>query len=176
MNNNKTINCTSTCISIMYTDTSKHYTYPYQSALVDELQLFGRTNKLPIKKDFNKEQSMLFKEAIHGLKLYSGDTISQMNFKRKLAIDSTHRRAVRVLNHWKQNLISDEVDNVLLSLFPKSKLVNQLIEKTKGFTSDEVVNYTKFIELGINKFQIAEKLIEAKVLPITFFNKKQKIA
>jgi hypothetical protein len=44
-----------------------------------------------------------------------------------------------------------------------------MIEETRDVTDPTVTNYQSFSDLGITKVQIARKLVEAGILPETFF-------
>ena len=181
MNTNKTILFDRKGIYIVHQDTNKApYIYRYESSLRDELQLFGR--KIPNKKQvFTKTQNRILNEALHGLDYYSDSIKNKMNFKQKLAINSLHSRTTRYMNIWKQSIIVNEVDSILMNLFPNNKWITKLVNDTKEFTNEDLIDVTnmktevKFSELGIDRFKIVEELVRAKILPITFYN-QQKIA
>jgi hypothetical protein len=182
MNTDKTILCDRKGIRIVHQDINKApYRYFYESSLRDELQFFGRS--LPKKQEkFTKAQNRILNEALHGLDYYSDNIKNKMSFKQKLSIESLHSRTTRYMNVWKHSIIVNEVDSILMKIFPNSKWINNLVNETKNFTNEDLIEITnmrsevKFSELGIDRVKIAEELFRAKILPITFYDKKLKTA
>ncbi|HEY4062276.1 MAG TPA: hypothetical protein VGM30_10270 [Puia sp.] len=183
-NPNKTSHCNEKSVTVYYTDSKHHFTLPYESNQIQDLQLHGnsfegksyqdRTPSLVFESDvFSPYQNRLYKDALHGLSMYTDKEIATMSFKDKLKIENLHKRAQRVLNEWKQSIVSKEVDDLLLSLFHKSTFLKKsIIERTKNYTNNALTNYQSFAELGISRIDIAKKLIEQGILPRVFFNLK----
>jgi dGTP triphosphohydrolase len=88
-----------------------------------------------------------------------------MSFKEKLRIENIHKKAQRILNEWKQTIVSQQVDQLLLALFPKSPFLKKIVEKTKDYTTNTIKNHHSFSELNITKTDIIKKLIEKKIIP-----------
>jgi hypothetical protein len=76
-----------------------------------------------------------------------------------------------MLKRWKQDLIFSSIDNLLLSLFPKSS-VAKAFANTKGYLqSNEIEEQDSltFKQLGVSEKRIADKLIEHNFLPQNFY-------
>ena len=182
-NPNKTSHCDEKNITVYYTDTKHRYTLPYEPANIQDLQLYGNSFEGKTYQDkapslvyenevFSPYQNKLYREALHGLSIYSAEEIAVMPFKKKLQIENLHQRAKRILNEWKQTIVSKEVDNLLLSLFYKSTFLRKIIEHTKNYTDNDIICYQSFAELRIYRMDIARKLVETGILPRVFFNLK----
>lgn len=178
-NENKTFHCTESSITVYYTDSKKHFVHPYESPM-EELQIYGNSykgvqyqdlsqSKVFDADEFSPYQTMLYKQVLLGLKYFSDEQVRSMSFKKKLAIDKRHKRAQKVLNEWKQLIINKEVDDFLLSWFPHSKFVKNMVNNTHNYTHESVTNYQSFAELNISKKDIADKLIKVGLLPKQFF-------
>lgn len=184
-NENKTFHCTESTITVYYTDSKKHFVHPYESNL-EQIQLYGNSykgvqyqdvtnSKVFDTDEFSPYQTMLYKQVLLGLKYYSDEEILQMSFKKKLTIDKRHKKAQKLLNEWKQLIINKEVDDFLLKWFPNSKVIKGMVKKTQNYTHESITNYQSFAELKITKKDIADKLIQAGLLPKKFFMLKKVI-
>lgn len=182
-NDNKTVSCESDKLTVYYTDSKKHLTMPYQSVELDSIQLYGISVKaLPKhvetryakynREKFTPYQTQLYKEVLCGLAYYSKEELQKLQPMRKTAIRIAHIKAKSLLNQWKQSLIVKEVDEFLLKLFPHSNQIKAFVEQTKDYTDESVVPSQTFEELGISKYDIAEKLISVGLLPESFFQLK----
>lgn len=171
INFNKTISANSNGIIVSFRDVNKHKFIPYENSEISKIQLFGivKYQKIEKKVFFNDIQKQLYQKVIHGFKAYSSEELTSMNKYNKLNIIISYSKTQRILKRWKQDIIFNSVDNFLKSMFPHSKTVKQIIE-IKGYLNDEdnVDNIT-FAEIGIDRFQIANKLIEANLLPQNFY-------
>jgi len=157
---------------------------PYASKKVETIQLYGNNCEGVTYQDrrpsvvyesevFSAYQNKLYKQALHGLSIYTDEELSQMSFKEKLQVENLHQRAQRILNEWKQSIVSTEIDKLLLSMFHKSKLLRkEIVEKTKNYTNNTLATNQTFAELRITRVDIARKLVEEGVLPPLFFNLK----
>ena len=182
INQHKTFTCTGKNLTAHFTDSKKHFVIEYDTpSPIMDIQLYGNTYNGVQFQDKNAQrvadstilsefQNKLYKDALHGLKMYSKKDLAVMPERHRTAIERAHNKAQRVLNLWKQSIINKEVDSFLLSLFPHSKLIKKMVTQTGTYTNSEVQNDQSFSDLGINKLQIIDKLIEEKVLPGTFFN------
>jgi hypothetical protein len=182
-NPNKTFHCNAKSITVYYTDSKKHFISSYHSEKVNNLQIHGNS---PCSKGYQDDQSFhqienlftpyqnkLYREAMHGLSIYTGQEIEAMSFKEKLRIEHLHKKAQRILNEWKQSIVSQQVDQLLLTLFPKSPfLKKEIIDRTKDYTNNTITNHHSFSELNITRIDIIRKLIEKKILPEVSHNLK----
>jgi hypothetical protein len=180
VNKNKTVHSSGNQITVYYTDSKKHFVIPYPASPLEKIQLFGNTvngksvqdqqTQIIYESDeFSPYQTKLYKEVMHGLSIYPDNQVKQMPFREKMKIINTHKRTQQVLNLWKQSIVNPAVDKFLLALFPRSKAIKAMIEETRDVTDPTVTNYQSFSDLGITKVQIARKLVEAGILPETFF-------
>jgi len=159
--NSKTISCDSTKMTVCYTDTNKHFVYHYQN----DKQVIKPIEKKRF--NFNPNQQRLFRQALFGINQYNAKTLNKMDFNEKLLINRMHNRAAVVLNQWKKELADDVVDAFLLVFFPNSKLAKKLTEPINVIP--EGIQMADFKELGVTPYQIAQKLVDNKVLPQNFF-------
>lgn len=181
-NPHKTSHCNEKSITVYYTESQKHSKVPYASEKVETIQLYGNSSDGITYQDrkpsivyesdvFSPYQNRLYKQALHGLAIYTDVELSKMTFRDKLKIENLHRRAQRILNEWKQSIVSTEIDKILLSMFHKSKILRkEFIEKTQNYTNNALTNYQTFAELRITRVDIARKLVDEGVLPPLFFN------
>jgi len=116
----------------------------------------------------NKMQQKLYAETVYGLTAFTNEELQMMPKTRKKGILARFLKAQDILNQWKQEIVYSKVDNILLSLFPRSRAVQKFVS-TKGADKDIKDRHT-FKELGINQVQIAQKLVEEGVLPKDFFS------
>jgi hypothetical protein len=116
---------------------------------------------------FNKTQQRLYSEALYGTKLYTQEEIQKMPKSRVLQIIDICYKAQKFINRWKQEIVSEKVDNLLLSLFPKSSIVKAFAD-VKGYDDTLKMNYS-FKDLGLDQTKIADKLISWSLLPKNFY-------
>lgn len=183
MNPNTTYHCSSQGITVCYMDTLRHYNLAYGKAS-KEIQLYG--NSLFGKQyqqvvsgvediEFSSIQTRLYKQVMHGLALFNNKILQDMSFNEKLSIEIKYRKAQRVLNSWKQSIVSREVDSFLLKLFPKSQEVKQMVDITESYTDNFLTSPQSFMELGISRSEVVVKLISVGILPDNFFRLKNDI-
>lgn len=161
MNTNKVISCENDKLSVIYTDTNKHFVYRY------DRQSVVRKSTESMVKILNSEQQRIFRQALHGLSLYNEKSLRKMSFVEKNKISNMHSKAIRLLHIWKQELADNIVDNILLTLFPNSKVTKRFLE-VSGNNELNVIT-AKFKDLGISQYQIAEYLVKNNCLPSNFF-------
>jgi hypothetical protein len=111
-------------------------------------------------------QQKLFKHAMVGLDMYTPQELYAMNSSKKAKIMKRHKLAQTTLNLWKQELTNKITNNILSSLFPKSKLIKELTSDNS--VNKNYINTLTFKELGINKVMIINKLIQENILPQNF--------
>ena len=168
-NPHKTVCATSRGIIMSFRDSYKHkfVTYDQQSPLYT-LQVYGRVKYQEVEKPvFNKVQQQLYAEIVYGLNYFSEEEKTRMSAKKRFGIMHAYKKAQKILNYWKQQLVNKRADNIMQKLFPHSPITKVFIE-TQGCNSTEVDTHT-FKELGITQPMIAERLIAAKLLPADFF-------
>jgi hypothetical protein len=174
-NRNKTVHVTAEGITICYTDTNKHEFIPFEThTVLNNLQLYGNSYKgrkfqRYERDEFTPAQTHLYKDAIFGLSHYTAQERARLTLTERFKIQQLNQTTQKVLNKWKQQLLNSAVDDLLSNLFFHSTAVKAMVEKTHNATDKKMVNHHTFAELGINKRMIAEKLVNCKVLPDTFF-------
>lgn len=114
----------------------------------------------------NEVQLQMYNEVLYGLSAFATEELKQMSKERKIEISSKWKRAQTSLNKWKQSLVNTAVDDLLLALLPKSKLVKQIVNEPphKG----EFCRFS-FKELGVTQNQILEKFLKWGLLPANFY-------
>lgn len=168
-NPHKTVCATSRGIVTSFRDSYKHkfITYDKQSPLYS-LQVYARVKYQEVEKPvFNKVQQQLYAEIVYGLNYFSEEEKTTMPAKKRFSIMQSYKKAQRVLNYWKQELVNHRADVIMQKLFPNSP-VTKVFVRTQGCNNDYVDTHT-FKELGINQIMIAERLVSAKLLPADFF-------
>ena len=169
MNPNKVAMAGPNNLCISYTDTRKSHWITYDQNVKPITK-----SKYKIK-DFdnvnlNPHQVKLYRLAMYGVEALSDDEKNKLNFKETLKIINNKEYTQKMINRWKQELIVTSVDNLFLSLFPKSKFIKTITNLNDY--SDTIINETSFKELGITRKQLLNKLIEWKSLPENFYQIK----
>lgn len=130
----KTISVGSKGMSVIYTDTNKHFNYKFDDSIRQDV-LFGKSLgdvKARDVKDFlNPSQRQLLDDLLYSKDRYTEQEIKELPLIRQYYITEVSKKVEKVLYNWKRDLINDHVDSTLLKLFPKSKLVKQLVEICK---------------------------------------------
>lgn len=139
------------------------------SGKLQDYQLNGNRKKryMSYEKDpYNNYQNFLYKRALYGLSVYTKEEIKVMHWEKKRRIEAVHEKAQKVLNLWKQEIVNELSTYLFRTFFPKCEYAKCLLENTE--TDPLYINDLTFKELKITKEQIIDKLIEFKVLPVTF--------
>lgn len=167
-NPNKTVTASSKGIIISFRDCNKHKYLPYQSKTVENIQQNGTAKyqelEIPV---FNSVQQKLFAERLYGLSIYKPEELVTFSKKKKSNILIIYKRVQHFLNKWKQEIVNNQMDNLLIKLFPKSHVIKHMCS-VKGYDRGFRSKHT-FKELGITDDKIAIKLIEGGFLPANFF-------
>lgn len=167
-NPHKTVSAGSKGIIISFRDANKHRFLPYENAHVEEIQVKGQRKYQPLEQPaFNKIQQQLYAEAVYGLGHFSEQEVAEMSKSKKLRVLAKYAKAQRILNRWKQEIIFEKVDSLLMALFPDSPITKVLVD-TKGHDRNQRESHS-FKELGLTQQDVASKLIEVKLLPENFF-------
>lgn len=166
INPEKVISANPNGILVSYNDSSKTSFVKYE--VVNKIQVSGTAKYQNMMKHFTPLQKELYQKVVYGFKAYTPQQIAEMSEKTKIDITIVYTKAKRILTKWKQEIIFSHVNTILATLFPKSKMVKQMIE-TNGYVEEEKENYISFKQLGITSDKIAEKLIEFGLLPKNFF-------
>lgn len=130
----KTISVGTNGMSVVYTDTNKHFNYKFDKSIREDI-LYGKSLgdvKASDVKDFlNPHQRQLFNDLLYSKGRYTEQEIKKLPVIRQYYITELAEKVDKVLYNWKRDLINERVDSTLLKLFPNSKIVKQLIEICK---------------------------------------------
>ena len=163
----KAVSAKSRGIIVSFLDVNKHKFVRY-SEYVEHVQITG-TPKHPRVQEpvFNKIQQQLYSEAVYGLNVYSYTQIQEMPEQRKKEIIKRYTITQRILNKWKQGIVQKAVDDFFVALFPKSPILKEFA-KIDSYDPKYLDRHT-FRELGISQKDVADKLIEKRMLPNNFY-------
>ena len=163
-NSNKTISVNSRGMIISYTDSNKHMFVKFKNQDVPRRILKEQEIEKPI---FSEKQQKMYSEALYGLSIYPETMVKKMPKKIVTKITVRCEIVQKIINRWKQEIVNNTVDDLLLSIFPNSPLVKSIV----NMEADDTIK-CKFTlkDLGMNQIKIAEKLVSLKLLPENFFN------
>ena len=172
-NPEKTISATASGIIISYGDVKKHQYVSYESSYVKEIQLHGTTRYQQNNNvTFTPTQENLYLKALHGLDAYDKKELKSITKESFDKIKATYSRVQWILKKWKQELIANSVDDLLLSIFPRSAVIKDFVSATGYHDDIPKKDQMSFKELGITMSMIADKLIECNILPQNFYQLK----
>lgn len=122
--------------------------------------------------EFNNYQNFLYRRALSGLKVYSPEELKAMHKSKKERIEKVHKRAQVELNLWKQSVTNSIFNKFFMKYFSKSPFARDFVTKYADTTDPKYVNKIAFKDLGIQKKDVVNKLIELGVLPKNFYELK----
>lgn len=120
----------------------------------------------------NTYQNLLYNRALYGLAAYDPKEVKGMHWEKKKRIDSVHKKTKSIINRWKQEMIIDNTNKFLNLLFPKSKVVKQLMEPVFNQPNDNYNANIPLKEFKVKKLDIIDKLIIEGVLPKNYYELK----
>lgn len=168
-NPHKTVSANSRGIITSFRDSNKHKYIAYESTALTDLQLYGpqKPQRMQHSGRLNKVQQKLYAEHLYGLNYFTAEELAEMPNKKRFQIMHAYKKVQRVLNLWKQEIAGRRADAFLKYLCPNSP-VTKVFLATQG-TDPELLDTHTFKELGISQQMIAEKLVDAGLLPVNFF-------
>lgn len=166
----KTISANSRGIVISYGDVNKHQFVGYDRSYGNKVQTNHKRYQPEFVEpyQFSPKQKDLFQKVVLGFKAYTKEEIDQMSEKKKIFVSVTYTKAQRILRNWKQDVVFTKLDDMLLAVFPNSPLVRQFVN-VKGHVDVPKEDEISFDDLGINREQVANKLMEYGLLPKNFY-------
>lgn len=173
-NPNKAISADKNHITVVYTDTKKHYNISYEKSEspLKDLQLHGNKflGKSYQKIGYNESpmQHRLYRIALYGISVFTPEEVAKMSFKEKTKIITNQKKAQTLLDRWKQEICHKKLANFLNIFFGKSTLAKELAEYPDYIDQDNK-NVLSFKDLGITKDMIIKKLILANLLPKDYY-------
>jgi len=171
-NKEKTISCNSNGIIISYGDANKHQYMKYETpTYVKKIQLEGTVKYQKIEEQIklSLKQKDLYSKVVYGFKAYTKEEIATMSERNKINVTVTYTKAQRILRNWKQDLTFSFIDKLLLAIFPKSPIVNQMCQIDGHLENVAKEDEISFKDLGINQQKIVNKLMEFGLLPKNFY-------
>ncbi len=171
-NPNKSVQATSAGIIITYCDDKKSTMIPYDRQQLQQQQLHGTTHNSThyqrvAPENFNSVQQFIYRKALYGLAVYEPHEVKKMHPREKFEIIKVQKRAQHIINVFKIDTMNDWLRGFFGKYFHNSAQAKEFMSD-KHTSYDEVTNVS-FKDLGINKYMIAQKLVEKKVLPMDFF-------
>lgn len=180
MNPDKTISATSRGIIIHYEETNKNQYLPYTNAVTD-IQIHGHSykgisyqepdiRKERYAKEFNNLQENLYRKTLYGIAKYSEKEVQALK-PFEIALIKKKQQTVWIeLNKWKNEIMY----NSAMNWFTKHTRQDSPLMKFLGIGQIDRStllrpNRKSFMELGIDKVAIAEKLVSLGFLPGNFF-------
>ena len=116
------------------------------------------------------EQMFLVNRALYGLSVYTQKEILTMKPVKRKRILKVHKRTLKMLNLWKQEIILAWSNSFFKKIFPNSSITIELLDKTE--IDPDFKCTMSFKELGVNKKQLVSKLFEERILPPNFYQLK----
>jgi hypothetical protein len=170
-NPNKAVQATKNGIIISYADEKKSTMVHYDRTLIQQQQLHGNNRSTrqyqPQDIPFNDLQQFIYRKALYGLAVYKPQDVKNLERKEKFEIIKLQRKAQHVINVFKLDTINQMVKGLFGKYFWNSDQGKEFVDEK--YTDYNEVCSMSFKDLGINKHMVAQKLIEAKVLPVDFF-------
>ena len=172
MNSEKTISANSKGIIISYGDVNKHMFTHYESkySFINKIQIEGTTKyqKISETKQFTFLQQEMYEKIVYGFAAYTKEELVSMSKTKKFSVTIAYTKAHRLLNRWKQEIINEQMNTLLVKIFPNSPIIKQMLS-VNGYDDNLDAKNILFKDLGISKQAIATKLIEFGFLPNNFY-------
>lgn len=170
----KTIRCTKRGIQIFYEQTEQAVSVFYEEKGLSDIQLIGnKLNGISYQSAgssvFNNQQNKLYKRLIYGIEAMTKSELVELSTMEIRQINRDHRKAMKVLNAWKNQVVSSYVDKLFGEMFWNSSIAEEMINFSKEDDYEDQENTLSFKDLGLSKKQVAGKLIENGLLPVNFF-------
>jgi hypothetical protein len=102
-----------------------------------------------------------------GITMYTEAELVEMSEAKKQRVIKAHRRTQFILNSWKQEMMIKFSNSLLGHFFKDHPFLSPFWENTE--TDPKFVCTLSFKDLGINKKDIIDKLIDCGILPINFY-------
>jgi len=116
---------------------------------------------------YSQQQNFLYKRAIFGLSVYDKEEIEAMHWQKRKRIQKVHKRTQKELNLWKQEIVNEWTNKFFITVFPNNSFTDDLVKGS--FVDPEFKNDIPFMDLGISKAQIVDKLVSIGILPSNFY-------
>jgi len=124
-------------------------------------------------KSYSPHQNFLYNRALHGLSIYTPEEVVIMLPEKRKRILKVHKKAQKILNLWKQEVVNIAANKFFTNIFPDTEFTKCLVEFYGTEGDPDYINKMSFKMLQISKEQVIAKLIEHKILPKNFNELKQ---
>lgn len=170
----KTIRCTERGIQIFYEHSKRSVSVVYEEKGLSDIQLNGnKLNGISYQSIgssvFTTQQNKLYKRLIYGVEAMTKSELVELSTVEIRQINRDHRRAVKILNAWKNQIVASYIDKLFGEMFWHSTIAESMVKFSKEDDYEDLENTLTFKELGLSKKQVAGKLIENGLLPVDFF-------
>jgi hypothetical protein len=118
---------------------------------------------------FTIQQNKLYKRLIYGVEAMTKSELIELSTVEIRQVNRDHRKAVKILNAWKNQIVASYIDELFGKVFWHSTIAESMIKFSKEDDYEDLENTLTFKELGLSKAQVAGKLIENGLLPVDFF-------
>ena len=116
---------------------------------------------------YSPYQNFLYQRALYGLKIYTAEELRLMNKEKRKRIERVHKRTQNILNLWKQTKLID-FGKAIFGMFHNSTLAHDIMA-TYNEPDPNFLCAVSFRELGINKEDVINKLLQNGLLPKNFY-------
>lgn len=168
---NKSVTATSRKITVLYHDSSKHFTYKIEKgdSATREIKLFGKSFKgvksRDVKQDFLPPHLReIFNDLVYAKHKLTKSEIEALPLIKQYRVKVLSKEVEKVLSKWKAEIVSESVDKLLLKLFPNSSLVKHIVN-TKVEEKDAIYSNTVDIHSIFSEVEIAEYLSKKGLFP-----------
>jgi len=171
---NKTIRCRAERIEIFYDDKDQRVRVDYEESGLEDLQLYGnKLNGVSYQSHtsilFNEIQNTMYRKIVYGIEAFNKTELVSMSKADLIKVQKDYAKAQVVLNKYKNQVMNQFLDKFFQKHFWNSPIAREMEAFSQDPEAIHEENTLSFKDLGINKHQIAGKLIEHGFLPVDFF-------
>ena len=138
----------------------------YQGKLSSK-QLYAKKGAMEYEQDvFTPYQNLLYRQLLFGYDAYTKEELSSMSPKELKTIKFQFAKTQRVINVYKQRILSKKLSSVLLPMFSNSSLIQEFCS---DITDKKFFCTLSFKDLSISKKDIVSLLMTNGLLPNNFY-------
>lgn len=120
---------------------------------------------------FTEYQNFLYRRALYGLQAFPKEEVKYMDWRKKKRIVKVQKRARKVLNALKQEVVIAYTNSFFATLY-NSTLARDLIQNFSEPDPNVEDEFT-LKELNLTKVDVANRFIEVGILPKDFYELKK---
>lgn len=113
----------------------------------------------------NKNLYSLYKKALYGVKAFPEIEIKHLHPEELRSIEYQNNRTWEILNEWKQELVTQYINNLFQSKFPNAPKTETLDILVAPVKNKDFKMKVSFKDLKISDEQVINKLISKGILP-----------